>query len=148
MMKTPWFEKDVVQIGDDLAVGAANKTTDILVVGLQPEPNKSGPFAGVLLYYAITQTGGSTNSDITINTFLSYDGVTLDSEVAIQWTTTGAVSGKTHDYTRMLLAAEPNIFSNTNHGPPIGAAFRQTISRADGDRNLVVDVYARRFWWR
>ena len=146
-MMTPFFERDALRVGSDLAVGAANKTTDIVKVGLQPPPNTGGPFAGALMYYTFTQTGGSTDSDLTINTFPSYDGTQVDSTVLVQWVTSGATDAAAFHYTRMILACEPNIYASNAHYPPMGVAFRQTLSRADGDRALTVNVYARRFWW-
>lgn len=149
-MLAPLFEKDALLIGSALAPTTA-VNTDICKVGLQRGSNESGPFAGVQLHYTFTQSGGTTDSDLTIDTYLSYDGSTIDDDVFHTFDTDGATSAAAFNITRFFLACEPNYGGAAGEAnkwyAPIGAAFRQAITRKDGDKTIVLNVWARRFWW-
>ena len=146
-MFAPFYERNALQIGSELAPTGSAVTTDILNVGLQPPPNSSGPYAGALVNFSFTQSGGSTDSDLTISAHLSFDGTVVDDEAALAWTTAGATSAAAYSLSRVLLACEANITANDTFAVPIGVAVQFSIVRADGDKTIDLDVYARRFWW-
>ena len=93
---------------------------------------------GVELHFEIVISGGTTNSNVEVKLFKSFDGVLVDSEPVVTFTiTSNVIASGTHRYTTLRTTMENAV--------GLGYAFMIRMTRSTGDRTLAVKVHVRRY---
>lgn len=139
----PFFEINPVAIlTAGAAVVAPGINTSILKIG-EPEKNSS-PFAGVLVQFAISPSGGAADSGCTILVYRSFDGVVIDDQEILTIAIAAADIGSSGTwYQTEMFPAVPADSGEQ----PLGYAVRFNIANDGvGSRTLAATVTVRR--WR
>ncbi len=142
MLITPVFEKQPITILSAGAVVDGGINTSLVKVGMPSDSDKV-PFAGVLVEFAISPTGGSSNSGCDINVYRSFDGTNIDDqEVVLIQIAAGDIGASGTWYQTEIFPALPADSGEQS----VGYAVRFNLSRNGGDRTLTGTVRMRR--WR
>jgi hypothetical protein len=138
----PKFEPQPITILDDATVPDGGVNTSVIKVGM-PSDEDNQPFAGVLVQFAITSSGGASDSGCDILVYRSFDGTVIDDQeietIAIAAGDIGAAN--TWVQTEIFPALPADSGEST-----LGYAARFNLSRNGGDRTLKGTVLIRR--WR
>ena len=138
----PKFEPQAITILSAGAVVDGGINTSLVKVGM-PSDEDNQPFAGVLVQFAITSSGGASNSGCDILVYRSFDGVVVDDQeietIAIAAGDIGAAN------TWIQTEIFPALPADSGE-PSLGYATRFNLSRNGGDRTLTGTVKIRR--WR
>lgn len=133
------YEVEAAVIADAASVAGSAVNTGVIQLGSK---GSGHGFDGVEVTFEITQSGGSTDADMTVDVLPVYDGVAanvdsekLGSTITITASATGT-SG-THRFSRVFLANQ--------HLAGVGFAFLLAMTRTVGDRDMTVTARARRF---
>ena len=138
---TPVFESTPNTILDDITVTDGGVNTSIFRVGM-PEDNGQ-PFAGVVVQFAITSSGGAADSGCDILVYRSFDGVTVDDQESESFSIAAGDIGAANTWVQTeIFPATPAESGEST----LGYAARINLSRSGGDRTLKGTVRIRR--WR
>lgn len=139
---TPVFEAQPNTILSAGAVIDAGINTSIFRVGM-PEDNGQ-PFAGVMVQFAITSSGGAADSGCDILVYRSFDGVVVDDQESESFSIAAGDIGAANTWIQTeIFPATPAESGEST----LGYAARINLSRNGGDRTLTGTVRIRRWRW-
>lgn len=138
----PKFEPQPITILDDTIVTDGGVNTSLFKVGM-PSDEDNQPFAGVMVQFAITSSGGAVNSGCDILVYRSFDGTVVDDQESESFSIAAGDIGAANTWiqTEIFPAVPAESGEST-----LGYAARINLSRSSGDRLLKATVRIRR--WR
>jgi len=92
--------------------------------------------AGVDIHVRAVHSGGTTDSNVTVDVYRTYDGITVDSEKIDTFNVAAAAFNGSKYITR--------YYKTDEHENGLGWGFRLTFTRLGGDRASLIVAYARR----